>query len=449
MNEFDTRTDHGTATTHLAAGNEWILTVAYHEDDSVIGERLVVPDGSSLVLGRSSSHFRPEVWLESKASREHLKVVRRGEALEVTDLQSRNGSYLNGRRIESATVQAGDVVAMGRVLLLAHRGPQLYQRPRHGRLVGLSAALATVVDRVSVAAPRDVTVLIQGETGVGKELVARAIHEMSGRAGRFMAINCSALADGVLQSELFGHTRGAYSGAGEAREGLVAAAREGTLFLDEIGDASTTLQAGLLRLLEQREYRAVGSDVVQKTNARFVAATNVDLHAAVEAGRFRADLLGRLDRWRIEVPPLRERPEDVIPIALHFTQQLGEPRPLGRSLAQALLRYNWPANVRELAGVIEQAVLEAKDASRLPLTDALATRLQARRPRPSQIPSERPSRRRGTPHERPSPEQLRAKLVEVGGNVRALANALGVGRSTLYRWLAAAGIDPDKLRSGE
>jgi transcriptional regulator with PAS, ATPase and Fis domain len=233
-----------------------------------------------------------------------------------------------------------------------------------------------------------------------------------------------------------------------AREGLVAAAQGGTLFLDEIGDATAGFQATLLRLLEQREYRVMGETSTRHTDARFVAATNVVLEDAVTEGRFRADLRGRLERFVIEVPPLRERREDILVLAGHFiVQAAGVSRPLSRSLAHALIRHDWAANVRELQAVIEETLLEQPEEGALRLTARLAERLSTdgEEPRESYVPPPRPSRR-GVSLSRPSAEVLVSRFRELGCNASAMAEDLGVGRTTLYRWFREAGLDMRELR---
>ncbi|MBX7113508.1 MAG: sigma-54 dependent transcriptional regulator [Myxococcaceae bacterium] len=229
-------------------------------------------------------------------------------------------------------------------------------------MVGKSAAVAQVlslIDKVA-ASPRS-TVLITGESGTGKELVARAIHTRSDRSGGpFMAINCAALAEGVLESELFGHVKGAYTGATSDREGLLVAAQSGTLFLDEIGEISPAIQVKLLRVLQERTLRPVGGTQEVKFEARIVAATNKVLEQEVTAGRFREDLLYRLNVITIEVPPLRARREDIPLLAQHFLNDAAEE--LGRpglhfvsDTVDLLSRYDFPGNVRQLANIVERA----------------------------------------------------------------------------------------------
>jgi transcriptional regulator with PAS, ATPase and Fis domain len=336
---------------------------------------------------------------------------------------------------------------MGNVLLLLEQRVPFKGSAKSGPLVGVSAAHAELLAQIARVAPSDATVLIVGETGVGKELVAGEIHRLSGVGGRLSALNCGALAEGVVHSELFGHTRGAFSGAGRERAGLVASAAGGSLFLDEIGDASPTLQASLLRLLEQREYRAVGSDQTLRTDARFIAATHVPLEPAVAAGRFRGDLYARLARALIHVLPLRTRREDVVPLALHFAQHLMDAPRLRRSLARALLRYDWPGNVRELHSVVEQLCREAADREVLALTPTVAARLRSG----STPSSASPARAAGERAHKPTSEVLEQRFLALQGNLRALSIELGVSRNTLYRWIDEQGIDlvalRDKLRS--
>jgi transcriptional regulator with PAS, ATPase and Fis domain len=309
----------------------------------------------------------------------------------------------------------------------------------------VSAEVDDLLRRVELLARSDVTVLVQGETGTGKELVASALHHQSGCTGRFVAVNCAALAEGVVSSELFGHVRGAFSDAVAARAGMVAAAAGGTLFLDEIGDANPAVQASLLRLLEQREYRPVGSDAVHTTDARFVAATHLSLERAVEQGAFRRDLFSRLDQTVVHVPPLRQRCEDVVPLALHFGEKIaGRPVQLDRALALALLRCNWPTNVRQLRAVVEQASLEGEGDELLKLTKGVAQRLEQSTGAPGagapgiQVAAE--------PGQKPSRDALRERLAATGGNVRALANELGVSRNTVYRWLNSYDLAVSDLR---
>ncbi len=274
------------------------------------------------------------------------------------------------------------------------------------------------------------------------EAGARELHRQSGRSGDFVAINCGGVAEGVLQSELFGHARGAFSGAGAAREGLVAQASGGTLFLDEIGDAAPALHVAPLRLLQEREYRPVGADRPRKTDARFVAATLRPLEEQVTAGTFRPDLWTRLSRWIVRVPPLRERPEDIPELVAAFVERhAGRPLALAPGLLTALLRAPWPGNVRELDAVVERCVV-ASEGEPLELVAEVAGQL-AVKASPAQ---EAPPRASTASKARPDREALVEAARLARGNLREAAKRLGVARSTYYRWLEEAGLDPAEVR---
>ena len=233
-------------------------------------------------------------------------------------------------------------------------------------IVGESDALRSVLALIEVVAPTDSTVLIYGETGTGKELVARAIHNLSARkSGAFVKLNCSAIPTGLLESELFGHERGAFTGAIAQRQGRFELAHSGTIFLDEIGEIPLEVQPKLLRVLQEREFERLGGTRTIHTNARLVAATNRDLREMVKEREFRSDLYYRLNVFPIRVPALRERPEDIPLLAWHFVQEFS--RRTGRAIEtipsktmNALIRYDWPGNIRELQNVIERAVIVSK-----------------------------------------------------------------------------------------
>jgi formate hydrogenlyase transcriptional activator len=230
-------------------------------------------------------------------------------------------------------------------------------------IVGRSLALRTVLEQLKMVAPTDSTVLICGETGTGKELIARAVHNLSARRPlAFVKCNCAAIPTGLLESELFGHEKGAFTGAVARRIGRFELANRGTIFLDEIGEAPLELQPKLLRILQEREFERLGSSRTLHSEARLVAATNVDLPQMVDAKRFRADLYYRLNVFPIHVPPLRERPEDIPVLVRYFARDFA--RRMNRQIKQisapamdALLRYTWPGNIRELQNLIERAVI--------------------------------------------------------------------------------------------
>jgi DNA-binding NtrC family response regulator len=240
---------------------------------------------------------------------------------------------------------------------------QIAERLGPGTIIGEDPALRELMDKVRRVAATDATVLVTGESGTGKELVARAIHDLGARRERpFVALNCAAIPDTLLENELFGHERGAYTGAGEARPGKVEMARGGTLFLDEIGDLSLAVQAKVLRVIQERSFERVGGTRTIEVDVRLVAATNRDLGQAVGERQFREDLYFRLSVFPIAVPPLRERPGDIEALARHFVaracREMKKRAPeVGEAALAALRAYRWPGNVRELENCIERAVI--------------------------------------------------------------------------------------------
>jgi DNA-binding NtrC family response regulator len=310
----------------------------------------------------------------------------------------------------------------------------LRDKYRLENVVGRSEAMLHVYKTAARVASTDATVLIQGESGTGKELVARAIHASSPRAGGpFVAVDCGAIAEGVLESELFGHARGAFTGAQATRRGLFEEADHGTLFLDEIGDVGPGLQARLLRALQEGTVRPVGANEPVAVDVRVVAATNRDLEQAVKDGTFRADLYYRLDVVGIRIPPLRERREDVPLLAEHFAHKHG--RAEGATLSPAardlLAAYDWPGNVRELENVIARALAMNPSGVILPEDLPEAIRGAARPP---------PSPTGLAAGDRPTLAELERRyaaqvLAETGGNKTRAAEVLGIDRKTLYRLL--------------
>jgi DNA-binding NtrC family response regulator len=300
-------------------------------------------------------------------------------------------------------------------------------------IVGQSAALRRVLDVAAQAAPSSATVLILGESGTGKELIARSIHEKSGRSGPFVAVNCAAIPESILEAELFGHERGAFTGAVGRRDGRFARAKGGTLFLDEIGELSPAVQVKILRVLQEGEYEPVGGHTV-KSDARIIAATNRDLRAEVDAGRFREDLYYRLNVISVTAPPLRARREDVPLLVDHFvglyckknsrSRLTIPPEVLGR-----LVDYSWPGNVRELENVIERAAVLCRGESVSPddLPDAIA---RAVAPAPSDLTFSI-----GTPLEEVELRMIKETLKHAQGDKPLAAQLLGISTRTIYRKL--------------
>ena len=310
----------------------------------------------------------------------------------------------------------------------------LRDRYRLDNVVGRSEAMLQVYKTAARVASTDATVLIQGESGTGKELVARAIHTASPRsAGPFVAVDCGAIAEGVLESELFGHARGAFTGAQTARRGLFEEAHHGTLFLDEIGDIGPNLQARLLRALQEGTIRRVGANEPIAVDVRVVAATNRDMEAAVKQGTFRADLYYRLHVVSIRIPPLRERREDIPLLAEHFAQKHGraEGSAISPEAREILIAHDWAGNVRELENVIARAL--ALNPSGVVLPEDLPDGVRAARAAPAPAPLPDVS-------DRPSLAELEQRyasqvLQETAGNKTRAAEILGIDRKTLYRIL--------------
>jgi DNA-binding NtrC family response regulator len=236
----------------------------------------------------------------------------------------------------------------------------------HRRLIGNSEAMRTLRDEIERVAPYKTNILITGESGTGKEAVARAVHELGPRADQpWVAINCSAIPRDLMESELFGFVKGAFTGAVQNRMGRLEQANGGTLFLDEIGDLDPDLQAKLLRVLQEREFSPLGSDAIRRVDVRVIAATNRDLHAMVKADRFREDLLYRLDVYNIRIPPLRDRRDDIHLLAQAFLDELRAEMDkridgFSESSLQAMARYDWPGNVRELHNAVERSLLSCR-----------------------------------------------------------------------------------------
>ncbi|TNF35312.1 MAG: PAS domain S-box protein [Deltaproteobacteria bacterium] len=324
-----------------------------------------------------------------------------------------------------------------------------------GNLIGNSAPMRELYEQIGMVAKGDWTVLIEGETGTGKELVARAVHAASPRGkGRFVAVNCAGLTDTLLESQLFGHRKGAFTGAIADQEGLFEAAAGGTLLLDEIGDISLKLQATLLRAIQEKEVLRVGDTRARPVDVRILVATHRDLSAEVAAGRFRADLLYRIRVARLQVPSLRSRPEDVPLLAASFVAEhrarSGDSSLRLEPAAMAALQlYRWPGNVRELRAAIEYAVIRCpagaiRPQDLPPEVTAGASALVVRPP--VHAPLEGPGPIPAGPEVAPGDERARllAALEWAEGNRARAARKLGMGRATLYRRLAELGIGPKK-----
>ncbi len=368
-----------------------------------------------------------------------------GGAWVLRDEGSKNGTFVNGRAAGESLLCDGDMIEAGSTLLLFRERVRRHVREpadldaaaaaafTHPALVTLSFELARALAPLSRLAPAGVSIVLGGESGTGKELTARAIHDLSVRPGPFVALNCGALPETLVEGELFGVRKGAYSGAAEDRAGLVRAAHRGTLFLDEIADLPPASQVKLLRVLQEGEVTPLGATHPVAVDVRVVAASHRSLAEMVERGGFRADLYARLAGAHIALPPLRQRREDIgLLVAVLLRRMLGghaDGVRFEREAARALFLYAWPHNIREL----EQALRAAA---------ALASGLRI-------APGHLPEAVRGRPTtegDQRARDELIRLLAEHGGNVSAVARVMGKARVQIRRWCRRYGIDPDAYR---
>jgi transcriptional regulator with PAS, ATPase and Fis domain len=302
---------------------------------------------------------------DGAVSREHLRLSLSPAGVHLRDTGSKNGTWIGGMRVADVTLTGDTTIEIGKTQIALHieSGPldlPLSANAAFGEAIGVSAVMRHLFAVLERAARSEVTVLLEGESGVGKEVLARALHDASPRAdGAFVAVDCGAIPAGLIESELFGHERGAFTGATNARRGVFEEAHGGTLFLDEIGELPLELQPKLLRVLETREVRAVGGRGTRAVDVRVIAATNRRLAEAANKNEFRRDLFYRLAVARVTIPPLRDRPEDIAPLARAFlrTATGDAAAELPPDLAAMLSSYAWPGNVRELRNVIERYAL--------------------------------------------------------------------------------------------
>ena len=383
------------------------------------GEEVLLTDG--MTLGQSPAN---RVVLDDPCvSRRHCVIEglpgRDSRRFRVRDLGSKNGTFVNDVKVAEAPLAVGATIGVGgcrlRVVTLVQQASPL---------VGSSAVMQRVRASITKLAPTGLPVLIVGETGTGKELVARALHDESGRTGPFIALNCGAIATELVESELFGHERGAFTGANQKRAGVFQEADGGTLFLDEIGELPLAMQPRLLRALEVGAVRAVGATRELRVTVRVVAATHVDLELAVRTGRFREDLYYRLDGAVITTPPLRARPSDIPELAIQLLKDDRAAARLDETAMAALVQHGWRGNVRELRNVLRRAAALSG-----PVIGADDLALKPGQSGPARGPAQ--SLLLGGRFLDLERAILEHALSSAGGNKRAAAQALGIPKSTL------------------
>lgn len=397
------------------------LRVVHSPDARVLGRGLPLNPQESALIGRREGLELSIA--DDRVSRSHVRFVwdQRTRVYRFADLGSANGTHLNGQRCEGGILSRNDLLRVGDTLLVCID----------------PIRQTTFDDRVRRVAGSQMPALLLGETGVGKEVLARRLHEQSGRSGSFVAVNCAALPRELAAAELFGHTRGAFSGAGSARHGLLRASSGGTLFLDEIAELPKELQPTLLRTLQERTVRAIGADHETEVDLRVVAATNADLEGMVTRGEFREDLLARLAHIILRLAPLRERRVEVLALAKQFSPELD----CTASAAEALVLFAWPRNVRQLHSVIEALTVLKPAGARLHLSDLVEHLSLA----PAVAGSTAAASRTIAAGDRCS--QLSTLLEKHSGNIAGVARELGKPRSHVYRWMRTFRLSRSQFES--
>jgi transcriptional regulator with GAF, ATPase, and Fis domain len=433
-------------------------------------------DAPELIIGRDAQNAICVP--EQAVSRQHARISYQPSRWVVTDLGSRNGTMIDGAFIGEVELEPMHELRVGdSIFKFVQDGAERYIRYRIDGVVSgarLARTVKTLVggcqmDHIAAdierIAPTELSCVILGETGTGKEVVANELHRASGRKGTFQAVNCAAIPQNLLESELFGYRRGAFSGADRDKPGLIKLADGGTLLLDEIGDMPLEAQAKLLRVLQAHEVFPLGATTPERVDIRVVCATHRDLHQFVSAGKFRGDLFARLNEHAVKLPPLRERKEDIFQLARAFAAKYGKPDlAYTFSFLVALMHYDWPFNVRELESCIKRGIALVGDSQPLDtrhLPDAIAEHMKGygERPRvaapsilpraPAQPPGQDSlplSAKNPTSRRLPSEEELRALLTRHHGNIAAVGRELGKERMQVHRWLKRYQINLEEYR---
>jgi transcriptional regulator with GAF, ATPase, and Fis domain len=438
------------------------LVLLYADSFATLPSVWLLPDAGTTQIGSSQSSSL--VLPVNAVSRAHAELARERGVWVLRDKNSTNGTFVDGHRIREARLEHGQELRIGDTILkfisseaehygayridgslspaserMSQLGNQLiggYQMDRVGRQVELVAREAAGASPLSV--------LLLGESGTGKEVVAQAIHAQSGRRGAFRAINCAALPRDLVESELFGYQRGAFSGANRDKPGLIRTAHKGTLLLDEIGDMPLEAQAKLLRVLQSREVFPLGATEGEPVDVRVIGATHRNLEQLLAEGRFRQDLYARLNEYHIVLPPLRDRKEDIFMLLREFMRRHGGRQlPVTFQFMTALLHYDWPYNVRELESCAKRcAVLsDGKALDESMLTDDIAREMEdyGRTLIEGEPGKDEPAA--------PTREELTALLDRHQGNIAAVGRELGKARMQIHRWLKRYDIDIQDHRS--
>jgi transcriptional regulator with PAS, ATPase and Fis domain len=413
-----------------------------------------------LVIGRESG---VDLELDVPAvSRRHAEIAWANGAYHVRDLGSRNGVIVNGRRVQGAALDDCDEVRIGDAIFkFVERDAELYGRYRLDGTMAKGAArraaqpsllvgglqMDCIVAELERVAPTPLSVVLRGASGTGKEVVASELHRLSARPGRFGAVNCAAIPALLLESELFGFKRGAFSGADRDKPGLIRAADGGTLFLDEIGDMPLDAQAKLLRVLQAKEVLPLGATAPERVDVRVVCATHRDLGKMQREGRFREDLFARLNEYEVFLPPLHERKEDIHVLARSFLARAGRPGyALSFPFMTGLLQHDFPYNVRELEACIKRSVALSEGPVLGPevLPEAVKDSMIDYGKGHSLAPPLRVAEHLLAPV--PTESDLRALLINHQGNVAAVGRELGKARMQIHRWMKRYGIAVDEFR---
>ena len=407
-------------------------------------------------------------------SRTHAEIVWERGVWMARDLGSRNGTFVDGRLVRAVELEPLNEIRVGDAILkFVDRHAEVYAPYRLDGTVGPGAThrgksadvlvggyqMDRIASDIARIAPTELSVMLLGESGTGKEVVARELHRLSERRGSFCAINCAAIPGQLIESELFGYKRGAFSGADRDKPGLIRTAHEGTLLLDEIGDMPLEAQAKLLRVLQAKEVFPLGATAPERVDVRIVCATHRDLARLQEGGKFREDLFARLNEYQVRLPALRERKEDVYMLVRHFLTRHGRPELAPAfSFMTGLLHYDWPYNVRELEACIKRCVAlcdattlgdeHLPDVVREAMSDYGEPLPGSPLSGPGTLPPTAPGRLAADTPQRvvPTDEELRALLSLHKGNVAAVGRELGKARMQIHRWMKRYGIEVDDYR---